>query len=246
MKKQILVGVLLTAASLSATAVELTGNAGFVTDYIWRGADQSNGKAVAQGGLDLSVGDGPIQFYAGTWGSGVEYEFLDYKEGTDDETDSISGLEVDLYAGINGEISDFSWAVGGTFITYTDNVNPDYVEGIIALGFKWLTLDTAIGRFDQPGDPLDYIWTELGAELNGFFVKVGYTEWEEAVLPENVGALGDGGYGEVGFGDTLEWDGKEFFDYSITFIYSEADNLTTNQASNNVIFGITKNFSILQ
>ena len=30
-----------------------------------------------------------------------------------------------------------------------------------------------------------------------------------------------------------------------TYIYSEADNLTANQAGNKLVFGITKNFGIL-
>ena len=238
MRKQILAAVLLGAISAQAIAVEVTGNAGFVTNYIWRGADQSNGKAAAQGGLDLSVGDGPVQFYAGTWGSTVEYEFLDMPD-----TDSISGVEVDLYAGINGDVSDFSWALGGTLITYTDRVNPDYFEANIALGYKWFTLDTAFGKYDQPDDPLDYVWAELAAELNGFYGKLGYTEWEQAVIPAN--ALADGGYFELGYANTLQWEGKELFDYSISYVYSEADNLTANQSRNKLIFGITKNFGII-
>ena len=224
--------------SIPAAALELTGNAGFVTDYIWRGADQSNGKAVAQGGLDLAAGDGPVQFYAGTWASTVEYEFLEMPD-----TDSISGVEVDLYAGINGEVSDFSWAVGGTYITYTDEVNPDYLEADISLGYKWFTLDTAIGRYDQKGDPLDYVFAVLTAELNGFYGKLGYTDWDEAVVPAN--ALANGGYFDGGYSNTLEWEGKELFDYSISYIYSEADNRTANQAANTLIFGITKNFRII-
>lgn len=238
MKKQILAAALLGAISAQSVAVELTGNAGFVTNYIWRGADQSNGKAAAQGGLDLSAGDGPVQFYAGTWLSNVEYEFVDLPD-----TDSISGLEVDLYLGINGDISDFSWGVGGTLITYTDNVNPDYFEGNISLGYKWFSFDTAIGRFDQPDDPLRYVWAALSAESNGFFGALGYTEWEAAVVPAN--ALADGGYFELGYSNALEWEGKELFDYSVSYLYSEADNLTANQARNNLIFGITKNFGIL-
>ena len=237
MKKQIVAAVLLGVFSAQAIAIEVTGNAGFVTNYIWRGADQSNGKAAAQGGLDLSAGDGPVQFYAGTWGSTVEYEFLDMEN-----TDSISGVEVDLYAGINGDISDFSWAFGGTLITYTDNVNPDYFEANISLGYKWFTFDTAIGRYDQPDDPLDYVFAVLAAELNGFYGKLGYTEWDNADVPAN--ALADGGYFDVGYANTLEWEGKELFDYSFSYIYSEADNLTANQAGNKLIFGITKNFGI--
>jgi uncharacterized protein (TIGR02001 family) len=233
-----MVAALLGVISAQALAVEVTGNAGFVTNYIWRGADQSNGKAAAQGGLDLAAGDGPVQFYAGTWGSTVEYEFLDLED-----TDSISGVEVDLYAGINGEVSDFSWALGGTYITYTDKVNPDYLEANVGLGYKWFTLDTAYGRYDQPDDPLKYTFAVLTAELNGFYGAVGYTEWEAADVPAN--ALADGGYAELGYANTLQWEGRELFDYSFSYIYSEADNLTANQAGNKLIFGITKNFGIL-
>ena len=84
----------------------------------------------------------------------------------------------------------------------------------------------------------------LTAELeNGFFTKLGYTEWEEAIVPAN--ALADGGYIDIGYANTLKWEGKELFDYSISYIYSEADNLTANQAGNKLIFGITKNFGII-
>jgi uncharacterized protein (TIGR02001 family) len=233
-----MVAVLLGAISAQAIAVEVTGNAGFVTDYIWRGADQSNGKAAAQGGLDLTAGEGAVQFYAGTWGSTVEYEALSM-----DDTDSISGIEIDLYTGISGELSDFSYGLGATYITYTDDVNPDYLEANVSLGYKWFTLDTAFGRFDQPNDPLKYIFAVLTAELNGFYGKLGYTDWEVADVPDN--ALADGGYAELGYANTLEWEGKELFDYSFSYIYSEDDNRTANQSANKLIFGITKNFGIL-
>ena len=75
-----------------------------------------------------------------------------------------------------------------------------------------------------------------------FFGLIGYTEWERAEIPAN--ALADGGYFEVGYANALEWEGKELFDYSISYLYSEADNLTANQARNNLIFGITKKFGI--
>jgi uncharacterized protein (TIGR02001 family) len=233
-----MVAVLLGAISAQAIAVEVTGNAGFVTDYIWRGADQSNGKAAAQGGLDLTAGEGAVQFYAGTWGSTVEYEALSV-----DDTDSISGIEIDLYTGISGELSDFSYGLGATYITYTDDVNPDYLEANVSLGYKWFTLDTAYGRYDQPDDPLKYTFAVLTAELNGFYGAVGYTEWEAADVPAN--ALADGGYAELGYANTLQWEGKELFDYSFSYIYSEDDNRTANQSANKLIFGITKNFGIL-
>lgn len=241
MKKQLIAAAVLAGAlSTPALALDVSGNAGFVSNYIWRGADQSNGKIAAQGGLDLSAGDGPVQFYAGTWLSTVEYEFIDPAENPD--SDSIRGMEVDLYLGINGAVKDFGWAVGGTVITYTDEVNPDYFEGNISLSYKWIGFDTAIGKYDNPGLEQNYVWAALNAEYNGFFGFLGYTEWEEGSVP--TGALADGGYFELGYANTLSWEGKELFDYSISYLYTEADNLTANQAQNNLIFGITKNFGI--
>ena len=239
MKKQlIVVAVLLGAISAQAIAVEITGNAGFVTDYIWRGADQSNGNAAAQGGLDLTAGEGAIQFYAGTWGSTVEYESLSMPD-----TDSASGIEIDLYAGISGELSNFSYGLGATYYTYTDNVSPDYLEANLSLAYKWFTLDTAFGEYDQPDDPLKYEFVVLTAELKGFYGAVGYTDWKAADVPAN--ALADGGYFELGYTNMLKWQGKELFDYSFAYIYSEDELRPANQSANKLIFGIVKNFGIL-
>ncbi|MDG2155093.1 MAG: TorF family putative porin, partial [Gammaproteobacteria bacterium] len=72
MKKAFLTAAAITAATgfhiVPANAAEVTGNAGLVSNYVFRGADASNGKAAAQGGLDLSAG----MFYAGTWLSSVQ------------------------------------------------------------------------------------------------------------------------------------------------------------------------------
>ena len=58
-----------TAVVGSAHAdVSLTANAGAVTQYIFRGIPQSDGKAAAQGGIDLDVSG----FYLGGWLSQVD------------------------------------------------------------------------------------------------------------------------------------------------------------------------------
>jgi hypothetical protein len=238
MGKQIITVMLLSVASLPAMAAEVTGSAGFVTDYIWRGADQSNGKAAAQGGLDLTLGDGPVQFYTGTWGSTVEYETLSMPG-----TDSMSGIEIDLYAGISGELANINYGLGGTLYTYTDNVSDNYLEANLGLGYKWFTLDYAYGEYDQKAEPLKYQYAALSAELGNFYGEVGYSEWEAADVPAN--AFPDGGYAEVGYATALEWEGKELFDYSIVYVYSEDDLRPVNQSANTLIFGITKNFAIL-
>jgi uncharacterized protein (TIGR02001 family) len=238
-KKQILAAVLLGAVSAQAIAIEVTGNAGFVTDYIWRGADQSNGKAVAQGGLDMTAG----LFYLGTWASQVEYIDIDAAPG---EVDSTSGMEIDFYTGIAGEIAeDFNYSAGVLLMTYTDNVSPDYLEATLGAGWKWISLNYSYGALDraaEDGGSIDYQFLAVGAEYKGFFGEVGYTEWESDPI---VRVFADGGYVELGYGSTLSYQGTDLFDYSVSYVFSEDDQRTANQSQNKLIFGITKNFSIL-
>ena len=59
MKKQILTtAILLGSISAPAMAVEYTGNPDFVSEYLFRGVPQSDGKPAAQGGLDAAFDSG--------------------------------------------------------------------------------------------------------------------------------------------------------------------------------------------
>ena len=49
-----------------ASAVEISGNVGLSSDYIWRGMTQTSGDIAVSGGFDLSTDMG---FYLGTWAS---------------------------------------------------------------------------------------------------------------------------------------------------------------------------------
>ena len=87
-KKSLIAISLLSAASLPALAVEVSGNVAVSSDYKFRGISQSDGEALS-GGFDVSFESG---FYAGTWGSSIE--------------DWGNGLELDYYAGFAAEASD--------------------------------------------------------------------------------------------------------------------------------------------
>jgi uncharacterized protein (TIGR02001 family) len=73
----------------SALALDVTANAGAVSEYVFRGVPSSDGKAAAQGGLDAAWDSG---FYLGTWGSSVDF-------------DGSDGVEVDFYGGY-GSVGD--------------------------------------------------------------------------------------------------------------------------------------------
>lgn len=87
------------AADAPASVHTLTANANLVTEYRFRGIDQTWGQPALQGGFDYAHADG---WYAGVWGSNVS-------------SNSYAGgsLELDYYGGYNGKIGDdLGWTVG--------------------------------------------------------------------------------------------------------------------------------------
>ena len=66
------------AAAAPASAHTFTGNAGLVSQYIFRGLSQTNGDPAIQGGADYSHASG---FYAGTWLSNISW-FTDQNANT--------------------------------------------------------------------------------------------------------------------------------------------------------------------
>ena len=95
------------AASVPAPTpfVTATTNVNLVSDYRFRGIDQTWGKPAVQGGADLAFASG---FYAGTWASNVSGN--SYPGGS---------LELDLYAGYNGKIGDdLGYTLGGYGYVY--------------------------------------------------------------------------------------------------------------------------------
>jgi uncharacterized protein (TIGR02001 family) len=214
--KKIIAAALLLGSS-ATPAVEFTGNAGAVSEYVFRGVPQTDGKAAAQGGLDLGFNSG---FYLGTWGSSVK-------------SDSDNGVEVDLYGGWGGGWGDFSYGLGGTYYTYTNDFDEDYVEAILNAGWKWFSVDVAVGEYDSKPTKADYSFASLTAEHNGLYATYGSFSQDF-----------DGAYVELGYGSTLSVAGEDLFDYSISFVRSEDKLIGELKDGNSLIFGITKNFTI--
>ncbi|WEK59405.1 MAG: TorF family putative porin [Candidatus Brevundimonas phytovorans] len=99
--KRVLIGasalVLIAAGSAQAQSQpEVAFNIGVVSDYVFRGASQTNEDPAIQGGVDVTFGGG---FYAGTWASTVDFG---------DDTDA----EVDLYGGYRTEAAGYALDFG--------------------------------------------------------------------------------------------------------------------------------------
>jgi uncharacterized protein (TIGR02001 family) len=150
----ICLAVSLTALSAPVLAVDLSGNVGWNSQYIYRGIPQSKSSAFA--GLDMTAGG----FYLGTWGADVD-----------------DGVEIDFYGGYGFGVGDFNFGVGGTVYTYTGDFDDTYKEVKLSAGWKFLTFDAAIGTYANfDGPTQDYQFYSLTAEYNGFYGKIGTFE----------------------------------------------------------------------
>lgn len=218
MQKTIIAAALLLGAQ-AALAVDVTGNAGINSEYIFRGVPQSDGKAAASAGLDLSQSG----FYLGTWGSTVD----------DGDPDTNDGLEVDFYGGYGAEFGDFSASIGATLYTYTDDFDDEYKEINLGVGWKWFSLDAALGEYENfDGPTLDYEFYTLTGEYNGFYATVGIFENDF-----------DGEYYEAGYGNGLTVADTYLFDYQISLIHS-TDDLLGGEDDTNLVFSISREFKI--
>ena len=116
-KHLVLLPLLLLAAGAARAEAEaapdlsVSSNLNLVSEYRFRGIDQTWGGPALQGGVDLAHRNG---LYAGLWASNVSGN--SYPGGN---------LEVDYYAGYNGKLDDdWGYTVGGYGYWYPGaNVN---------------------------------------------------------------------------------------------------------------------------
>lgn len=126
------------AADLAPTPEHtFTGNFTIASEYLYRGIAQTRGKPALQGGFDYAHSSG---LYAGIWGSNISWI-------NDGVAGASASLEVDIYGGYKGTITDdVGFDVGVLTYNYpgTDkpsgNAKPDTTEIYGALSYKWFAL----------------------------------------------------------------------------------------------------------
>ncbi|KFN41432.1 TorF family putative porin [Arenimonas oryziterrae] len=116
------------AAADTATESNLTWNLALTSDYVFRGVSQTNKDGALQGGLDYAFGDSG--FYAGVWGSNVD--FAD-RDGPDIEVDGYIGYATDLSDDWNLDVSVTRYSYYGARDVYGDI---DYNELIGKLAYS--------------------------------------------------------------------------------------------------------------
>ncbi len=215
MKK--LTKTLIASALLSASAASFAGvsaNVGAMSDYWFRGLDQSGdkGNASMMGGLDY---ESDMGFYAGTWLASLP-----------------DNLEYDLYGGYNGAYEDFSYGVGVITYLYDDSDTGKYFEYNLSAGYGPVSIGYNIGTLkDVPGSAdVDYTFASITGEYEGAYLTYG-------VYGDEV----DGSYIEAGYGityDGLDMSVAAIFpddDNSANSWVSDTDKLT---------FTISKTFDL--
>lgn len=176
MKKIIGLAMLASAATVGAANAETTASVSLTTDYVFRGITQSDGGAAIQGSFDWSND----QFYAGVWGSSVNF-------GATAPTETAS-MELDLYVGWTPTTGPINWDVSlvGYFYPNGDDEitgggEMDYFEGIVGGEIEvapQLTLGGQVAYspefFGETGDAVYYEINSTYAFSDAFAISGAY------------------------------------------------------------------------
>lgn len=115
-----------TVLASPAAMAGVTGNAGAVSEYVFRGIESSGGAAL-QGGIDWSA---PSGLYAGTWASNTG------------GAAAAGGTELDFYGGWTGKLGPASVDVGAIYYYFSEDeedlgLDFDYPELYAKFGISY-------------------------------------------------------------------------------------------------------------
>jgi len=215
MKKLMTSAVLAAATLVSVPAMaELSANAALTTNYMWRGASQSDDGVAVQGGLDWANESG---FYAGTWASTVDFGPA-----------SDTSMEIDVYGGKT--FGNFD--VGVLLYTIDDDIlgDSDLIELKLGGSFEMVTAELYVS-LDHPADAdTTYLSVSADFDVSGI-----------AVTPY-LGSLGGDASGtHYGVSASKEIAG---FDISATLDMADSDASATGEDETIVFITASKGFEL--
>ncbi|WP_018404590.1 TorF family putative porin [Marinobacter gelidimuriae] len=219
MKKHILAttgkfGLGLSVAFLMAPSLvsaEVSTNVSVVSNYLFRAVTQTDGATAVQGGLDYGHESG---FYAGAWGSNV-----DFGDGT--------SYELDLYAGYSGTVEALGYDFGYVYYAYPDA--PDDIDfgevygelsyGLISAGLAYTTNSDVSGNgLFVEGDIYYYASLDVPLEDDySFGLVVGFYDFKD----DKEASVGKASYGHVSGNVTK--DAGDFGTFSVNLEYADID-----------------------
>ena len=152
-RRSVVCCALVLGAAPAAQAVQTSGAAALLTDYVWRGSTQTQGDPAVQASFQLA---GDTGFYAQVWGSNVEFA---------PEVHASSELDVTVgWAGALGD--DLALDANLTHYRYpSTRVALDWTEALVTATWRntgWLTVgysDDALATGE------DGVYAQFGAKL---------------------------------------------------------------------------------
>ena len=244
MNKKLIAVAITLAAPLFAVAADapatpehaFTGNVTLASEYLYRGIAQTRGKPALQGDFDYAHASG---LYAGVWGSNISWI-------GDGVAGASASLEIDVYGGYKGVISDdFGYDLGVLTYNYpgsgkpTGAAKPDTTEVYGALSYKWLTV-----KYSQSTGSL-FGWTKPdGSKTSGS----GYLELNAAYdLGDGWGVTGHIGHQKVkGYSDASYSDYKVGVTKDLGFGVLGAAYSTTNANGDCAVGGATNPYCFVK
>ena len=212
--------------------LNLSSNIGFVSEYSFRGIAQSDENFAVQGGFDAAHDSG---FYAGVWGSSV-----DFNDGDE------ANIEIDLYAGYSGEVKGVNYDVGVIYYAYpgaNSSLDYDFWEGSLAVGYDFDAFAVSASFNYSP----EFFGNSGDAQYYALNVDV--------PLPRDISLSTHIGFQEIddnttfGVPDYMDWSAGlgynlNGFDLSLQYVDTNLDEPSecADGCSQRAIFGIAKSF----
>lgn len=216
----------LAPVGLSAQAAEVTANAGWLSQYYYRGLQQKTSSASA--GLDVAAG----AVSAGTWAADVG-----------------DGAEIDLYGGIGFDVTDMvSLSVGGTGYFYTGQFDDTYLEVNLGAGLGPISIEWSMGQYSGTDPKSKYLFVGVTAEHEGLFATVGTSGYNSGFSDAISDAFDkDLGYQyvEAGYGFTagdIDWVASAIYNDSALSGEYNGDGLPTGELT--FVLGLSKTFNL--
>jgi len=219
----IITSLLITSPTLAEVKLgnfgTLTGNAGVMSEYLWRGIPQNKTNISPYIGADLAL---PKDFYVG-----VYVAELDYSAQRADGTYKNTNKEIDYYFGVAPTFGDFGFDVGYIMYTYQGlggaAFNANFAEGYGKITYKPdkkpYTVKFSYFEQDDNKGTQDFKYNEVTGTYDVGFANL---------------ALTHGDYKQ-----SLQfWSfsvAKELFGVSFTLAYTDPRNYDVDYINNNTL-----------
>lgn len=192
----------------AAEGFEASGSVAITTDYIYRGISQAEQDPAIQGSVDIGING----FYAGAWGSNVNF--------TDGDE---AHVEIDFYAGYARDVGNFSYDVGGIYYTYPGALGAldyDFFELQANGGYDFGPVSVSAGLNWSPeffGDSGDATYLQGGISFPAIEDRLTFDAHIGVQTLEGAG----NDYTDWSLGATLSAAG---FDFTVAYIDTDLSN----------------------